>query len=217
MCAIVVPEETIRTEVVRVLNAAGLQGVIADAASGELRSGLVPDAPLRVAVIELADGRSRTLQLVSRLRTGQPDCVIFALDRADTERSAAHAFAAGADDVLRMPFRAAEFEARLQRVLRPGHPADTTPPPTELEELTARLDLTPVEGRILEVLLDRVGQIVTRNELSQALHGTDWAYGDRRFDVHVTRIRRKLREVGDTGYAVQTIRSVGYMLAREAD
>ena len=49
------------------------------------------------------------------------------------------------------------------------------------------------------------------DELSQHLYGRDWDYQDRRFDVHIGRIRRKIRDTFKGLYAIQTIRSAGYM------
>ncbi len=78
--------------------------------------------------------------------------------------------------------------------------------------LIARAQLTPVESEIMRILLTHMGQIVTRNQLSQWLDRAEWLYGDRKFDVHITRIRKKLRAAYGERFIVHTIRAKGYLV-----
>ena len=220
VCAVVIPAEEIRDEVIRALGSAGLTGVLSSPDPATFGRDIEGTATLDVAVIGVPRDDRPSLDLLAHLRTGRPECLVFALDMADVDDSAARAFEAGAHDVLRMPFRPAEFEARLVRGLpvqagaARGRYNGHEPAPTASLDAAGALELTPIEARILDILTRHQGEIVTRNELSQRLYGVDWAYGDRRFDVHVTRIRRKLRDAPELGVAVRTIRSVGYMLER---
>ena len=112
---------------------------------------------------------------------------------------------------LRLPLRAAELEARIAQGL-----ARLAPARAKIAEIAggiiARLNLTPAETKVLRILASRQGQIVTRDELSRHLYGTPWTYGDRRFDVHVTKIRRKLRDEAGGMLRLRTVRAEGYTL-----
>ena len=134
---------------------------------------------------------------VSDLRRNLPGWVIIVVDHIDTAHSSADALAAGADDVLRVPFSAQELEARVALRMRQAGMAETS---TALKApLVAGAQLTPVETDIMRILM------------SQQLDKSEWHYGDRKFDVHITRIRKKLKAAFGDRYHVRTIRSKGYL------
>ncbi|MGC9370089.1 MAG: winged helix-turn-helix domain-containing protein [Paracoccaceae bacterium] len=169
------------------------------------------DVPFGVLVTGLEGDLRAPRALIGRCRARHPNWVILALDHRDDSDSAAEALAAGADDVLRVPFPPREFEARLQ--LRQRQAAQATGRAEESPvPMLAKARLTPVETEIMMLLLSRRGEIVTRNELSQHIDNSDWTYGDRKFDVHVAKIRKKLRAGFGDRYTLRTVRSVGYCL-----
>lgn len=147
---------------------------------------------------------------VADLRQSLPDWVIIAIDMTSHAQSTADALAAGADDVLRNPFTPPEFEARVALRMRQAGMAENSS--VLKSPLIARAQLTPVESQIMRILLTHKGKIVTRNQLSQLLDRADWLYGDRKFDVHVTHIRKKLQAAYGDRFLVQTIRAKGYMV-----
>ncbi len=152
---------------------------------------------------------------ISDLRLALAGWVIIVIDWIGNAHSAADALAAGADDVLAAPVVAAEFEARVALRMRQAGMAETS---SALKSpLIARAQLTPVESEIMRILLAHKGQIVTRNQLSQRLDSADWLYGDRKFDVHITRIRKKLRAAYNDRFQVHTIRAQGYMVELTED
>lgn len=79
--------------------------------------------------------------------------------------------------------------------------------------IAAQAGLTMAEAQVLRVLIRRDAQIVTRDDLSHAVDGRAWRYGDRKFDVHVAKIRRKLHDTFGPQVTVATIRSSGYRLS----
>jgi len=171
-----------------------------------------PDPP-QLLVASLRHETHAGTDLIALCREHSPDCVILAVDKVCDNDSAADALAAGADDVICAPFSERELEARLRKRLHlPASPSCNA----QSDAILSRAAFTIAEIAIMKLLLDRKGQIVTRNQLSQKLHGRDWVYGDRRFDVHITKIRKKLREAFGTRYSVKTIRSLGYILQDEA-
>ena len=72
----------------------------------------------------------------------------------------------------------------------------------------AWVSLPPVEARLTAALLERIGAVVSRDALARA-GWPDGAPGRNALDVHVLRLRRRLRPVG---LAIRTVRSRGYLL-----
>lgn len=132
----------------------------------------------------------------------------------------------GADDYLPKPFNPRELLARMRAILR--RRSATEP---EVEESTLRVDnleldpaartvsirgknveVTDVEFALLETLMRSPGKVVPREELAERALGRSLNPFDRSLDMHVSRLRRKLDDVGATGDRVKTIRGAGYQL-----
>lgn len=133
----------------------------------------------------------------------------------------------GADDYLPKPFNARELIARTRAILRRTlrvatgtHPlivGDTRLDPSSREAWVQDrlLSLTSVEFALLEMMLQRAGQIVTREELTEAVLGRKLGPFDRVIDVHVSNIRKKLGM--DQGVErIKAIRSSGYLFVIRA-
>lgn len=128
----------------------------------------------------------------------------------------AAALAAGADDVMVWPGNLHELALRCY--LRLGLPLDGSllNGANWSWEIGARIaedaNLSSAEAQILKILFDNFGKIVSRDDLSYALDDRAWRYGDRKFDVHIAKIRKKLSEAYFTDFLVETVRSEGYQL-----
>lgn len=218
--AIVVEQDAaLRARVVALLKAAGVVRIRCSASPAEAPvatpNDADEDAPDGILVAGLRSGAQGGSALISQCRARRPHWVILALDHRNDSDSAAEALGAGADDVLCVPFPPREFEARL--LLRHRQAAQVAGRQAAGQQpVLAKARLTPVESEIMLLLLSRNGEIVTRNELSQHIDNSDWTYGDRKFDVHVAKIRKKLRAGFGERYALRTIRSVGYCLQERA-
>jgi DNA-binding response OmpR family regulator len=138
----------------------------------------------------------------------------------------------GADDYLAKPFSPAELVVRVKAILRRtrgDQPAPTTSPSeTVLRQADLTIDteryevrrgeepiaLTPVEFRLLVTLVAADGRALTRDQLLDAVYGTDdGEVLDRTIDVHVGRLRDKLGDDPDAPRYVMTVRGVGYRAA----
>jgi two-component system OmpR family response regulator len=124
----------------------------------------------------------------------------------------------GADDYIQKPFSPRELTARIKAVLRRagGGAADdvTTLGPVTLARGSrevrvdgSEVELTQREFDLLEYLLRHAGQVVTRDELLEAVWGFVSPGQTRTVEVHVAQLRKKL---GDDNDVIKTVRGLGY-------
>ncbi|GGG67586.1 hypothetical protein GCM10011415_13300 [Salipiger pallidus] len=177
----------------------------------ELRGLLTDSAPLEAMIVGLSRRQmpdEPQLGLVALARRLCPGAVIIAVDHSGRSRAAVEAFAAGADDVLGPGHDPAELRARLALRLQRHSSSERR------GARLARLGLTPIEEQIYRHLSDHMGEVVDRADLAHVIGMQDWSYGDRRFDVHIARIRQKLEDRSDGELVVRSIRGRGYVLER---
>jgi DNA-binding response OmpR family regulator len=164
------------------------------------------------------------------IRAGGRTPIILITARA-AEDDRLRGFEAGADDYVTKPFSPREVVARVRAVLRraqpdePGHDV-----PTVLGDLTLRSDallmeagtvsvkLTPVEARLLGVLMTSVNRGWTRAQLVARVLGEDFAGNERTIDAHIKNVRRKLEALpgGLRLPTIETAHGLGYRLTCEA-
>lgn len=138
----------------------------------------------------------------------------------------------GADDYLPKPCDPRELVARIRAVLRRAIPTNNHHPAVErisAEKLTLHLGsrsvtweetdvpLTGTEFSVLELLVRRAGQVISKDDMTeQALNRKLTPY-DRSIDVHVSNIRKKLTHAGANKELIINVRGAGYMLTLSDD
>lgn len=75
-----------------------------------------------------------------------------------------------------------------------------------------RLDLTPVELRLLHTLLSRHGRVFSRNQLMDQLYSDHRVVTDRTVDTHIKNLRRKLDDCLPGRELIRSVYGVGYKL-----
>ena len=138
----------------------------------------------------------------------------------------------GADDYLPKPFSPAELVVRVKAILRRTGAATETTRPTasvmrhndlvldparhDVTVAGATVQLTHVEFRLLQTLLEADGRVLSRDQLLDAVYGADQnEVLDRTIDVHIRRLRDKLGDDPVEPRYVMTVRGAGYRAAPE--
>lgn len=162
------------------------------------------------------DGLSIIRELRKRGIT-TPALVLSALDQVSDRVTGLRA---GGDDYLVKPFALDELSARIDALIRRPARGLIALQAGALEvDLVARqarrggraLDLLGREFQILEYLVRRQGQVVTRQMLLEDIFGYRFELRSNLVDVHVGRLRRKLDQPGETPL-LETVRGIGFVL-----
>ncbi len=179
------------------------------ASPSQARRSIVTSRTSGLLIISNNDHTIEGYNLIQFCRARLANWVIIVLDYLNTPQSAVEAFNAGADDLIHAPFAEEELIARVNlRVSQSQGQKNNNTSSTPQSISDAKLTHTELE--IMTILLSHKGKIVTRNELSKRIENQDWTYGDRKYDVHITNIRKKLESCIDAKYTVKSVRSVGY-------
>ena len=189
----------------------------------ERLAGAPPDLVLLDVQLPGEDG----LAFLSRVRARSLWMPVILLTVRSAEVDKVRGFRAGADDYVVKPFGVMELVERIRAALRragiSAAPAAPPPPDTlaagplaiDLKRHEARLDgrlleLTRKEFLVLRVLLQRRGEVVTRDELLSEVWGYQRIPETRTLDTHVLRLRQKLGDDPSAPRFIRTVVGVGY-------
>jgi len=166
------------------------------------------------------------VELLKKLRERGVQTPALFLTAHDQLEDKVAGFEAGADDYLSKPFSPREVEYRVAALLRRGQlsPAGTDDDRMEIGDLVvdrrrhevsragARVDLTPLEFQILDLLASEPGRAWSRNDLLDRVWSTEYEGYQRNIDPHINRLRKKLEADPKKPHYVLTVRGVGYKL-----
>jgi len=177
-------------------------------------------------ILDVSMPEMNGVELLKKLRDRGVKTPTLFLTAHDSLEDKVTGFEAGADDYLAKPFSPRELEYRIAALLRRGDisPATVDDERMEIGDLVvdrrrhevsragARVDLTPLEFQILDLLASEPGRAWSRNDLLDRVWSTEYEGYQRNIDPHINRLRKKLESDPKNPHYVLTVRGVGYKL-----
>jgi DNA-binding response OmpR family regulator len=169
-------------------------------------------------ILDLMLPRLNGFKVCAALRERGVWTPVLMLTAKDGEWDEVEALDSGADDYLTKPFSYAVLVARLRSLLRRGAPARPTvletgdlrldPAASRAWQRDVELDLTQRERAVLEFLLRRPGETVSKRELLDHVWDANFDGDPNIVEVYVSRLRAKVGR-----HSIETVRGIGYRLA----
>lgn len=206
-------ERALRSENYEVLTAAdGLQAI---EISGQLD----------LMILDLTMPQLGGIEVCRRLRSQGSELPILLLTARHETEHRVIGLDSGADDYLAKPFALDELLARIRALLRRKRSSEFDLEVTDLSyadlslDRQARqahrngelLDLTLTEYELLELFLEHPNQVLTRDQIYEAVWGYDAALASNSLEVYIGYLRRKT-EIDGGDRLIRTVRGVGYVL-----
>ena len=194
------------------------------ATDGEEGLVLAEESPPDLVVLDWMLPKAPGIEVCRRLRSRQEtrNTPIVMLTARTEESDRIRGLDVGADDYVTKPFSMNELLARLRAVMRRIRPALADDKVQCGDILMDRVShrvrrgprevhLGPTEFRILDHLMQHPGRVFSREQLLDAVWGSDVYVEARTVDVHIGRLRKALM-VGEETDPIRTVRSAGYAL-----
>jgi two-component system alkaline phosphatase synthesis response regulator PhoP len=187
-----------------------------------------PDLAIFDIMLPGMSGTDATARLRKSPKTKNMPIVLLTAKSAEMDKVSG--LDCGADDYIVKPFSAMELAARLRALLRRVPEEDLHAPEEKLlafsdlsinhntREVTKSgkiINLTFKEYELLRLLADQKDRIVSREELLDAVWGSDFEGESRTLDMHVRTLRAKLGDDAEAPRYIKTIRGVGYRFIGE--
>jgi two-component system KDP operon response regulator KdpE len=207
----------------------GVQGYeLIEAATGNEGLALAASQAPDVVILDLGLPDLEGIEVIRRLREWSLMPIII-LSARGQERDKVANLDAGADDYLTKPFGMAELLARIRVALRRKLPADKGKPVTVFVLGDLRVDferrlvfrgqdeihLTPIEYKLLAVLIKYRGKVVTHSQLLKEVWGPAYTGQNPYLRIFILNLRRKLEDDPTRPYYLITEPGVGYRLRDE--
>ncbi|MGA9960724.1 MAG: response regulator transcription factor [Azonexus sp.] len=190
------------------------------AADGVAAEAALSTATYDLLILDLGLPKLSGLEVLKHLRARNSQLPVLILTALDGTGDRVKGLDLGADDYMVKPFELAELEARVRALTRRS--SGTTPiiqcglliydqvgRVAQIQGQT--LDLSAREIGLLEILLNRMGRLVSKDQLVDHLCGWGEEVSHNAIEVYVHRLRKKL-EAG--GVKIATVRGLGYCLER---
>ncbi len=180
--------------------------------------------PIDLAIIDLGLPEMSGLDVIRQVREQGKTFPILILTARDRWQDKVDGLSAGADDYVVKPFHYEEVSARVNALLRrsggwassvlSAGPVNLDMSRQELKIDGAAIELTSFEYKIIEYLMVRAGQVISKTELTDRLYDQDFERDSNVIEVFIGRLRKKL-DPDNSIKPIETLRGRGYRFALE--
>ncbi len=200
------------------------------AETAEQAEGILRSEPIDVVLLDIRLPGKDGLTLTRELRVHSEVGIILVTGRQD-EVDRLIGLECGADEYVTKPFNPREILARTKNLVRrvrhcnDRKPTDALPHRfKQFERWTLNMDrrqlidearqtttLTEGEFQLLNCLINRAGQVMTREQILEQIRNREWVPSDRTVDVLIGRLRRKLADDPASPKLILTVHGAGYL------
>ncbi len=151
---------------------------------------------------------------------------IIMVTARDEEQDKLLGLETGADDYITKPFSVREVVARVKALLRRAWYPEQEQDRVLVDELLIdrksmrvwkagkEIQVTPTEFKLLAVLMENAGQILSRGQIIEAMYGYSYEGFERTMDSHIKNLRQKIEEYPQKPKYILTVIGAGYQLKR---
>ncbi len=181
-----------------------------------------------IVILDIVMPEMNGLTVCQRIREVAETPVMMLSANAITEEDIVEGLKAGADEYLVKPVRLNEFVARVQALLRRSQVASSEGDPgyndgylmVDLQRRHVYVDgkkihLTPTEFKLLVMLIENAGRVVTQQELLEQVWGHEYADDIYYPRVYISQLRRKIEPDATNPIYIQTEHRVGYRFEKQ--
>lgn len=225
---VVEDDAAIRRGIVDALAFEGFATLEADDGERGLHSAVEADCDL--LLLDLVLPRKDGLDILREVRSARPTLPVIVLTARGEESDRVKGLRLGADDYVVKPFSVKELLARVHAVLRrsPERPSDLSRVsiPGGTADLARRevsfangerIELSEREAELLRYLAVNAGRAISREEILARVWRMDpTGIETRTIDMHIARLREKLRDTPAEPKIIRTVRGKGYAFAETA-
>ena len=180
--------------------------------------------PIDLAIVDLGLPEMSGLDIIRNVREQGKTYPILILTARDRWEDKVDGLEAGADDYVVKPFHVEEVTARVNALLRrtggwasstmTAGPVSLDMSRQDLKVNDAIIELTSFEYKIIEYLMVRAGQVISKTELTERLYDQDFERDSNVIEVFIGRLRKKM-DPDNSIKPIETLRGRGYRFALE--